>query len=47
MGFVDVKPICSVDGTSIDLRLSISTGSNLGHEDWFISPLLTPLSNAA
>ena len=38
---------CSVDGTSIDLRITISTGRDLGHEDWFISPLLTSLSNTA
>ena len=38
---------CSVDGTSIDLRITISTGRNPGHENWFIRALLTPLSIAA
>ena len=38
---------CSVDGTSIDLSITISTGRDLGHEDWFIRALLTPLSIAA
>ena len=37
---------CSVDGTTIDLRVAISTGRDLGHEDRFISPLLTPLPNS-
>ena len=38
---------CSVDGTSIDLRITISTGRDLGHEDWSIRALLTLLSLAA
>ena len=38
---------CSVDGTSIDLRITISTECDLGHEDWFIRALLTSLSIAA
>ena len=30
--------------TTIHLRVAISTGYGLGHEGWFISPLVTPFS---
>ena len=37
----------SVFGATIDLQVTFSTGHNLGHEDWFIRPHLTPHSNVA